>query len=89
MLNQFWDLVFRNGISAFQIALTKLSNMWTHGITSYIWEKQIDPLANQGNTYQDGGQWLIRVVRDTAVATELRSPFIRFGCICPDNTVII
>lgn len=55
MLNQFGDLVFRNSISAFEIALTKLSNMWAHGITSYVWEKLIDFLANQANSEQDGG----------------------------------
>lgn len=50
MLNQFGDLVFRNSISAFEIVLTKLSNVWAHGITSYSWVKLIDSLANQANT---------------------------------------
>lgn len=50
MPNQFGDLVFRNSISAFGIALTKLSNVWAHGFTSYSWVKLIDFLANQANT---------------------------------------
>jgi len=71
MLNQFWDLIFRKSISAFEIALTKLSNILGEGISSYIWEKLIDALANQANNYQDGGQWLTRVVRETVMATQM------------------
>lgn len=59
MLNQFGDLVFRNSISAFEIALTKHKYV---GTWNYIWEKLIDFLANQANSEQDGGQWVPRVV---------------------------
>ena len=57
-LNQFGNSVFRNKISVFEIALTKLSSKEINTISSHISEKLISSLAGKANTYQDGEQGL-------------------------------